>query len=142
MVQIIIAITGVIAIWLANDQRDSHRRYACLFGLGGQPFWLYATYTSGQWGIFILALFYTAAWGKGLWVYWLSRCDAKGIPQVNNKCHRAAAELRAVANELKLCSTVNGEWDGTEEDAHEEYDRLMALADDLETAWHTQKKPQ
>ena len=44
---------------------------------------------------------------------------------------KAAAELTAAADDLKQCSTINGEWDGTDELAREEYDRLMAVVFDL-----------
>ena len=43
----------------------------------------------------------------------------------------AVGELTRLADELKQCSTIGGEWDGTEEEAKEEYDRLMALAERL-----------
>lgn len=72
MEQIGIAITGVVAIWLSQDKRDSWRRYACLFGLVGQPFWFYSAYSTEQWGIFILCIFYTWAWLKGVRNNWLA----------------------------------------------------------------------
>lgn len=71
MEQIAIAFTGVVGIWLVNDHRTAWRRYACLFGLAGQPFWFYSAYTAEQWGILILTLFYTYAWFKGFRFYWL-----------------------------------------------------------------------
>ncbi|MEN0037940.1 MAG: hypothetical protein AAGC78_12780 [Cellvibrio sp.] len=55
--QLAIAFTGILAVWLTQDQRHSVRKYACLFGLAGQPFWFYTTYQAEQWGIFILSLF-------------------------------------------------------------------------------------
>lgn len=70
MEQIGIAMTGVVAIWLSQDARASWRRYACLFGIAGQPFWLYATYTAEQWGIFTLCFFYAYAWLKGVRNNW------------------------------------------------------------------------
>lgn len=70
MEQIAIAFTGLIAIWLSQDKRDSWRRYACLFGIVGQPFWFYSAYTNEQWGIFVLAFFYTLAWIKGIKTNW------------------------------------------------------------------------
>ena len=58
--------------------------------------------------------------------------DAKSdILELHRKCQKAASELASVADELKLSSTVGGEWDGTEEAAKEEYDRIMALVSDL-----------
>lgn len=71
MDQVAIALLGVTAIWLSQDQREAWRRYACLFGLAGQPFWFYATFTAGQWGIFALCFLYTWAWFKGFRVHWL-----------------------------------------------------------------------
>lgn len=69
--QIGIACTGVIAVWLSQDSRESWRRYACLFGMAGQPFWLIATAKAGQWGIFAMSLLYTYSWARGVWNNWL-----------------------------------------------------------------------
>ena len=69
--QIGIGIFGLTAIWLSQDQRESWRRCACLSGMAGQPFWFHATFTTEQWGIFVLAFFYTWAWGRGVWHHWI-----------------------------------------------------------------------
>jgi len=71
MDQIAIALTGVVAIWLSQDKDESWRKYACLFGLVGQPFWFYSAYTAEQWGIFVLCFFYTYAWFKGFKLHWV-----------------------------------------------------------------------
>lgn len=76
LTQIIIAITGVGAVWLSQDARASHRKYACLFGLAGQPFWFYSSFTTEQWGIFFLSFVYTLAWIKGFNNYWLASHNA------------------------------------------------------------------
>jgi hypothetical protein len=68
--QVGLAFTGATAIWLSQDKRDEVRRYACLFGLAGQPFWFYTTYTNGQWGIFMLSFVYTWSWYRGFKHYW------------------------------------------------------------------------
>ena len=70
--QIGIALSGVIAVWLSQDKRESWRRWACIFGMLGQPFWFYATWKAGQWGIFALCTLYTYAWARGVWAHWLS----------------------------------------------------------------------
>lgn len=70
--QIGIALTGVIAIWLSQDKSHGLRRYACLFGLIGQPFWFYSSFVAEQWGIFVLCFFYTYAWWKGFKNHWLN----------------------------------------------------------------------
>lgn len=69
--QMAIAVTGPVAIWLSQDKRENWRRYACLFGICGQPFWIYATYTAEQWGMLALTGFYTYAWAKGVWNHWV-----------------------------------------------------------------------
>src|SRR5262245_51621003 len=69
--QIGIALCGVVAVWLTQDQRQRWRRCACIFGILGQPFWLYAAWSAEQWGIFALCMLYTYAWARGLWTHWV-----------------------------------------------------------------------
>lgn len=68
--QLGIAFFGVAAVWLSQDPRREYRRYACLFGLAGQPFWFYATFSAEQWGIFLLCFVYAWSWIRGLRMYW------------------------------------------------------------------------
>lgn len=74
MEQIVIAFTGVIAIFLTQQNyRPDWKKFACLFGVLGQPFWMYAAYTAGQWGILVLTLFYSYSWLLGVWNYWIKK---------------------------------------------------------------------
>ncbi|QKZ05829.1 hypothetical protein [Pseudomonas eucalypticola] len=73
-----IALLGLAAIWLSQSRRESRRRYACVFGMIGQPFWFWSSIQAEQWGIFILSCFYTIAWAKGIKNYWLKRPRAEG----------------------------------------------------------------
>ena len=73
MEQIAIAFTGVIAVWLSQTERPDLRKYACLFGLAGQPFWFYTAYIHEQWGIFFMSFLYAWAWFRGLRTYWLKK---------------------------------------------------------------------
>lgn len=76
--EIFISITGIAAIYLSQEERLHLKKYACLFGLAGQPCWFYETYSAEQWGIFGLTFVYTLAWGKGLYLYWIKpRQDKK-----------------------------------------------------------------
>ena len=79
LVQLLLAVTGVVAILLTQSTRSDRRKYACLFGLAGQPFWFYSAYTADQWGIFVLCIFYTYAWLTGLRNHWLINKDKEGI---------------------------------------------------------------
>ena len=71
MDQLAIAVTGLISVWLTQDARADRRRFACWFGLAGQPFWFYATWQAQQWGRFALCFAFAAAWMRGVWVYWV-----------------------------------------------------------------------
>lgn len=70
--QIGIALTGVTAIFLTQSKRDYLRKYACLFGIAGQPFWFFSAISAQQWGITALCVLYTLAWAKGVWLHWLA----------------------------------------------------------------------
>lgn len=69
--QIGIAICGVSAVFLSQDSRESWRKWACVFGLIGQPFWFWATYKAEQWGILVLCFFYAYSWARGIKTYWM-----------------------------------------------------------------------
>jgi hypothetical protein len=71
MDQIAIAVTGVVAIWLTQQSNEQWKKYACLFGIVGQPFWFYSAYQAEQWGIFVLCIFYTYSWCLGIKNHWL-----------------------------------------------------------------------
>lgn len=68
--QIIIAVTGVLAIWLSQDLRYDVRKWSPVVAIIGQPFWFIAMYSAEQYIILVLCGFYTASWLKGLYNYW------------------------------------------------------------------------
>lgn len=68
--QIGIALCGVTAVFLSQDKRQERARFACLFGLAGQPFWIIETYTHQQWGILTLTVLYAWSWARGLRTHW------------------------------------------------------------------------
>ena len=68
--QVIIACTGMVAIYLTQQSNDNLKKYAPILGLVGQPFWYYTTLTNVQYGIFLLTLGYTYLWGMGLYNSW------------------------------------------------------------------------
>lgn len=71
--QIGIALTGAVAIWLTQQSNESLKKYACLFGVAGQPFWFYSAYQAEQWGIFVMCFFYAYSWLIGVRAYWGTR---------------------------------------------------------------------
>jgi hypothetical protein len=80
--QIAIAVLGAFAAWLSQERRESWRRWACIFGMIGQPFWFYASWKAGQAGIFIVSVLYAFAWMRGLWVYWINPQRSPGIATI------------------------------------------------------------
>lgn len=73
--QVMIALTGATAVYLTQQSREGWKKYACLFGMAGQPFWIYATYPTEQWGMFALTLFYTWSWWLGIKNNWLPKTN-------------------------------------------------------------------
>ncbi len=69
--QAAILLFGVSAVWLSQDKRPRVARFACICGLLSQPFWLYASWTAGQWGIFLSSVLYTIAWLRGIRTHWM-----------------------------------------------------------------------
>jgi len=71
MTQAIILITGALAIWLTQQSNQAWHKYACIIGLTGQPFWLWSTYSSDQWGMLALSVFYSYTWALGIYNHWI-----------------------------------------------------------------------
>lgn len=73
--QLAIAVCGIASVYLSQDLRPRWRRWACVFGICAQPFWLYASLVAEQWGIALLTVVYTVGWLRGIRNYWI-----KGLP--------------------------------------------------------------
>ena len=83
IIQLAIAATGVTAIWLTQSKNEKARRFACLFGLAGQPFWFASAIAAEQWGIVALCCFYTFAWARGVWNNWIAKRPATLVADPN-----------------------------------------------------------
>lgn len=83
--QLIIALTGSLAIWLVNDERESRRKWAGVVGLAGQPFWLYSTFAAEQWGMLFAAIAFTVSWWRGFWRCWGPALQARKIGRTGNE---------------------------------------------------------
>ncbi len=73
MEQLAIALCGVTSIFLTQSRSERLRRWACIFGLAGQPFWFLAALTAEQWGILALTFLYAAAWARGFYNHWIKK---------------------------------------------------------------------
>lgn len=70
--QFLIALLGFTAISFATSKNDKLRRQACLYGLAGQPFWIYSTLHTQSIGMFLITLGYTVVWGRAVWITYLA----------------------------------------------------------------------
>ena len=64
--QIAILVFGAASILLISLKSPKKNLWGWIFGLAHEPFWFYTTFHNEQWGIFLLAIWYTYAWGNGL----------------------------------------------------------------------------
>lgn len=81
-VQTAIALLGPTAIWLSQSRSVRFQRWACIVGLVSQPFWFWSVWSSGQWGVGVVAVVCALAWLKGLWVHWLAPRPPSGVGTV------------------------------------------------------------
>lgn len=52
-------------------RKDEAKKWGYVFGLASQPFWAYTLIYHKQWGLFLLSLFFTFQWCKGIYNYWI-----------------------------------------------------------------------
>lgn len=71
LTQVIIAGTGIPAIMMTQSNSATVRKWACIVAVSGQPFWFVMAWITEAWGVFIMSFFYTFAWCKGVWSFWL-----------------------------------------------------------------------
>ena len=62
--QIMILICSCTSIWALASPK--FKKFGFFIGLLGQPFWIYATFMSGQWGMFVASLWFTLNHIRGL----------------------------------------------------------------------------
>lgn len=70
IVQSMIVVFGGSAIWFVT-RKESWQRWGYILGMCSQPAWFYTTITNEQYGIAMLSLWYTYAWGQGIYFYWI-----------------------------------------------------------------------
>jgi hypothetical protein len=65
--QFMMLICSAISIWAFAETK--YKRLGFIAGLCGQPFWIYTTAVSGQWGMFLVSIWFTGNYIRGLWNY-------------------------------------------------------------------------
>ena len=67
----IISLLSLSSLGLAYYSKADLRRYACLFGLAAQPFWIAHVWMSEAWGILPLTPAYTLLYILAVKNHWL-----------------------------------------------------------------------
>ena len=66
LIQAIILVCSSASIWGMASKSSKYKRIGFTCGLCGQPFWIYTTFVSGQWGMFLVSLWFTGNHIRGL----------------------------------------------------------------------------
>lgn len=74
--QVVIAVCGVVTVYLTQDTRPKWRRCACLVGVFARPAWFYVTVSAHQWGVVAVCVIYAVGWGRGVWNFWIRKVPA------------------------------------------------------------------
>jgi hypothetical protein len=71
--QLGILIFSLSGAWFMNDRRLRVRKWGPVLCLLGQPFWVWSSIATHQWGIFAMSFFYTAMNIRGIYNFWTHR---------------------------------------------------------------------
>ena len=69
--QAIIALTGLLSIYLVQNPSGRYYKWGCVFGVIGQPFWVVESLKDNQAGVLLLSVVYTFVWGKSFYKLWI-----------------------------------------------------------------------
>lgn len=73
MNQAAIFVLSILSVWCVTSRSEAVRRWGPVFGLCSQPFWLYATWRAGQYGMFSVSVIYTGMWARGIFNSWWAK---------------------------------------------------------------------
>lgn len=71
--QWVVSIFTIASIYLS--QTKGLERYACWAGILAQPGWLWASWHSGQGGVFLVSVVLFFMWLKGFYSFWIKKGD-------------------------------------------------------------------
>ena len=72
LLQLLILLSGVVIIVLISSQRRRLRLLCYGLGLISEPLWFWTAWVHGQWGIYLMSLWYMLACAWGIWNTWKS----------------------------------------------------------------------
>ena len=71
--QLAILILSGSAIALIACRNPRMSRWGWIVGLAGQPFWIWETVRTGQWGMLLLSVWFGVHYARGAWYAWRRR---------------------------------------------------------------------
>jgi len=74
--QIAIIIFSCASVWLFSTKK--HFRFGFVAGLIGQPFWIYSAVTTEQWGILVVAIWFSASHVRGIYNHFRMKNELDG----------------------------------------------------------------
>ena len=99
IIQALLLIFSAAAIWLVTSKKKDWQIAGCICGVFSGPFWMWVTWTSGQWGMFILSIIVGGSYAKGLW--------QRLMTNEFDERHVLKAELLRWAREKKEAETAH-----------------------------------
>lgn len=70
IIQLVLAVFGLSAMWMSMGHNPRARRWAPVVGLAGQPAWLWFAWQAGAWGLFVLSIAYSVVYVRGVLLQW------------------------------------------------------------------------
>jgi len=79
IIQAGVLVFGLLAIWLVYSKNTKVSRWAPVFGLVSQPFFIFAAWKAEQYGMLVLSGFYTVSWCRGIYRCWIQKYQDKYV---------------------------------------------------------------
>lgn len=70
MMQFLLAVFGLAALYMATGTDPQLRRWAPVVGLCGQPAWIAFAVGAQAWGLLALSIAYSAVYVRGIYLQW------------------------------------------------------------------------
>ncbi len=71
--QTILFIMSGVTIYLLSRNNKKAGAWGVVIGLLSEPFWIYSSYFTGQWGVFAISFFYTFSYMSGIYNFWFRK---------------------------------------------------------------------
>jgi len=84
IIQVVLAIISLLPIALSQVKSPKIRRYDCIAGLIGQPFWFSYGWYIEAWSLCFLGVIYFGVFAYGFHTKWLKKEDTPALKSATN----------------------------------------------------------